>query len=244
MRLQQAVFTSIKSPRLDGYQLAAASPGIGPELSKELTIWGPAHDSLWDTRHDARSVNFFPLTGGDYCLSWTAASGAEYSGRGGGRIYTQMFVLSRELLQRFSSDPFLVLRALAASGRLVIHETVPSGLPTVPLLGASAPPDASLTAQTLEDVGETVFNELIEAVSTSPTVAVLTSGHVERLFQALLHALPPADRLQLSFTTGLKDSPRRPFRLFVLPNDPALIRQSRRLQPARVIDLIGQDVSS
>jgi hypothetical protein len=35
MRLQQAVFTSTKSARLDGYQLAAVSTGIGPELAKE-----------------------------------------------------------------------------------------------------------------------------------------------------------------------------------------------------------------
>ena len=244
MRLHQAIFTSVESQRLDGYQLAATSVGLPAEVAKELTVWGAAHDSLWDTRHDARSVNFHPLASGDYCLSCTTLAGAEYSGRGGGRVYTQIFVLPPAVLDRFSRDPFLVLRALAAAGRLVVHHDVPQTLPTVPLLGRSEAPDASLVAQVLEEVGHQVFHELVEAVATSTSVAVLTSGHVERLFQALLHALPPADRLQLSFTTGLKDSPRRPFRLFVLPNDPALIRQSRRLQPARVIDLIGEDVSS
>src|SRR6478752_2518834 len=61
MRIEQAIFTSIQSSRLDGYQLAAASPGITDELARELTVWGPAHDSLWDTRRDARSVNFHAL---------------------------------------------------------------------------------------------------------------------------------------------------------------------------------------
>src|SRR5687767_10621746 len=98
MRLEQAIFTSVKSSRLDGYQLAAASPGITPDVSKELTIWGPAHDSLWDTRRDARSVNFFPLASGDYCLSSTTIAGEEYSGRGGGRVYSQMFLLPRQQL--------------------------------------------------------------------------------------------------------------------------------------------------
>lgn len=230
--------------RLDGYQLAATSPGISSELAKELTIWGPAHDSLWDTRRNARSVNFFPLAGGDFCLSWTTMAGEEYSGRGGGRIYTQMFVVPPALLLRFSNDPFLVLRALAAAGRLIVHETVPANLPTVPLLGSSGPPPAALTAQTLEEIGESVFQELVEAVGTSPNVAVLTNGHVERLFQGVLHALPLAERLAVSFTTGLKDSPRRPFRLFVLPNDPSLIRQSRRIHPAKIIDLVGEPVGS
>src|SRR5687767_2038023 len=129
MRLEQAVFTSIKGPRLDGYQLAGASSGIAGELAKELTVWGPAHDSLWDTRQDARSINFHPLSTGDYCLSSTTLAGEEYSGRGGGRVYTQMIVVPRDLLPRFANDPFLILRALAASGRLVVHESVPEKLP-------------------------------------------------------------------------------------------------------------------
>src|SRR3569623_648025 len=124
-RIEQAIFTSVKRTRLDGYQLATASRGITAEISRELTIWGPAHDSLWDMRRDARSVNFFPLTIGGYCLSITTVAGAEYSGRGGGRIYTQMFVLPPEVLARFANDPFHVLRALAASGRLLVPDKVP-----------------------------------------------------------------------------------------------------------------------
>src|SRR5687767_6025430 len=110
MRLEQAIFTSTRGSRLNGYQLAARSNGVSEELAKELTTWGPTHDSLWDTRHDARSVNFHPLSTGTYCLSCTTIAGEEYSGRGGGRIYTQMFVLPGEALTRFAHDPFLILR--------------------------------------------------------------------------------------------------------------------------------------
>jgi hypothetical protein len=244
MRLHQAVFTSIKGPRLDGYQLAGLTSGIAGDLAKELTLWGPAHDSLWDTRQDARSVNFHPLATGDYCLSCTTLAGEEYSGRGGGRVYTQMFVLPQVLLARFANDPFLVLRALAAAGRLVVHEKVPETLPSVPLLGSARPPDESQLAQPQEELGPAVFQEVLSALPSSPRVAVMTSGHVERLFQALLHALPAEDRLSISFTTNLKDSPRRPFKLFVLPNDPSLMRQSQRLSAVRIIDLAGEPALS
>src|SRR5205823_11554078 len=137
MRIEQAIFTSIQSSRLDGYQLAATSSGIAAEEAKELTVWGPAHDSLWDTRCDARSVNFHPLSDASFCLSSTTLAGAEYSGRRGGRVYTQMFVLSRDALAQFANDPFLVLRALSAAGRLIVLDQVPSALPSVPLLGRS-----------------------------------------------------------------------------------------------------------
>jgi hypothetical protein len=241
MRLEQAIFTSVKSSRLDGYQLAARSDGVSDELAKELTTWGPAHDSLWDTRRDARSVNFHHLSSGEYCLSVTTLAGEEYSGRGGGRVYTQMFVLPAEALARFAQDPFLVLRALAAAGRLVIHDEVPETLSTVPLLGRSDQPGSAHSNQVIEEVGQKIFGDLVDAVASSPSVAVLTSGHVERLFQALLHAFTPQERLAISFTTGLKGSPRRPFKLFVLPNDPAVVRQSQRVNGAKVIDLIGED---
>src|SRR5207237_7908046 len=96
-RLEQAIFTSIHGHRLDGYQLAARTAGVNDALARELTLWGPAHDSLWDTRRDGRSVNFHPLESGDYCVSSTTLAGAEYSGRSGGRGYTLTFILLREL---------------------------------------------------------------------------------------------------------------------------------------------------
>ena len=234
----------MRGSRLDGYQLAGKSPGISEELAKELTTWGPAHDSLWDTRLDARTVNFHPLTGGDFCASWTSIAGAEYSGRGGGRVYTQMFVLPHDALVRFACDPFLVLRALSAAGRLVVHDKVPETLPTVPLLGRSDQPEAALATQVIDEVGAKVFDDVVQAVAKAPHVAVLTSGHVERLFQAVLHSFGPDDRLTISFTTGLKDSPRRPFKFFVLPNDPSVVRQSQRLKGVKVVDLVGEDVRS
>ena len=242
MRLEQAIFTSVRSTRLDGYQLAATSSGISDAVAKELTIWGPAHDSLWDTRHDARSVNFHPLATGEYCVSCTTLAGAEYSGRGGGRVYSQMFVVPSEALERFAWDPFLILRALSAAGRLVVHDTVPQSLPRVPLLGRSEKPDEALTRQVIDEIGAKVFGDVVEAVATCRSVALLTSGHVEPLYQAILHSFSPEDRLTISFTTNLKDSARRPFKLFVLPNDPSIVRQSTRLNGARVVDLVGEDV--
>jgi hypothetical protein len=237
MRLEQAIFTSVRGGRLEGYQLAAASPGITPQLARELTIWGPAHDSLWDTRRDARSVNFHPLMSGGYCLSCTTIAGAEYSGRGGGRVYTQMFVVPAELLARFANDAFLVLRALAASGRLVVLDEVPPELSSVPLLGRCDAADPTLMSQILDEVGQDAFGELAGAIANAPAVAVLTSGHVERLFEAVLWTFSVSERQRISFTTGLKESSRRPFRLCVLPADPAIVRQSQRQHNRQIIDL-------
>jgi len=237
MRVEQAIFTSIKSERLNGYQLAATSPGIKSDQAKELTLWGPAHDSLWNTLPGTRSINFHPLAGGEYCLSCTTLAGSEYSGRGGGRVYTQMFVLPTELLARFANDPFLILRALDAAGRLIVLEEVAAKLSPLPLVGRCDQVDSQAVSQVLDEIGITRFDEILAALGGTATVGVTASSPVERLFQSLLHALPLEDRLSISFTTGLKHSPRRPFKLFTLPGDGSTIRQSQRLSGAHIVDL-------
>ena len=103
MRLEQAIFTSVRSERLDGYQLAAKIGGVSEDLAKELTAWGPAHDSLWHGHPGATSVNFHGLSDDRFCVSQTTLSGAEYSGRGGGRVYTQMVVLPRGGMLKFTN---------------------------------------------------------------------------------------------------------------------------------------------
>jgi hypothetical protein len=241
MRLEQAIFTSVRSERLDGYQLAARSGGVSDDLAKELTGWGPAHDSLWATDLGSTSVNFHGLTDGRYCVSQTTLSGAEYSGRGGGRVYTQMAIVPREGLDKFGGDPFLVLRALTASGRMIVYDNVPSELPSIPLIGRAAPEPPAWIAEVVTKAGEETIAELTEAATHQGFVTVITDLPVERLFQALLHQLHLAERLDVSFTTGLKPSSRRPFKLSIVPDDPALVRQSQRLQSGKVIEVLTCD---
>lgn len=244
MRLEQAIFTSVRSERLDGYQLAARSDGVSDDLAKELTGWGPAHDSLWAIHPGATSANFHGLADGRYCVSQTTLSGAEYSGRGGGRVYTQMVIVPREGLAKFGGDPFLVLRALTAAGRMIVYDNVPSELPSIPLIGRAAPEPPGWIAEIVAKAGEETIAELTEAIARQGFVTVITDLAVERLFQALLNQLIPAERLDVSFTTGLKPSSRRPFKLSIVPDDPALVRQSQRLQSGRVIEVLTCDPHS
>jgi len=239
MRLEQAIYTSIRSERLDGYQLAASSDGIGDELAKELSTWGPAHDSLWSAEPGGVSINFHPLASGKFCLSRTTLSGAEYSGRGGGRVYTQLLVLTDDALSRFANDPFLVLQAVEAAGRLVVFDQTPASLPTIPLLGrASSSPTERLEALA-EPFSADLIAELAAAFLDDAPVAVVTNVPSERLFHAALNRLLPQDRLGVTFTTGLRPSPRRPFRVTTLPSDPSLVRQSQRLTGGKVIEALA-----
>jgi hypothetical protein len=202
-----------------------------------LNTWGPAHDSLLDEHSLEPSVNFHPLSADYYCLSLTRSAGAEYSGRAGARIYTQMFLLSPEALARFGNNPFLIRRAIQASGRELVLTEPPGRLRSFRLVGRAGDSDSGDSEQVLEQVAPETLHRLARTVVEDPSVALATSAPLPALFAALFQRLTPEHRLQVSFTTGLRHSPRRPFRLFVLPRDPAVFRQFQRQVGITVFEL-------
>lgn len=225
MRVEQAIFTSIRGERLDGYQLAARSPGIDETLARRLTTWGPAHDSLLDPGPAASSINFHALHADRFALSKTTRQGAEYSGRGGGRIVTQFFVIDTEIFARFANHPLAILRALVAAGRTRIVELPPKTLGSFPLVGRAAGPDAHDLAEAYDP---DCLDKLAGLIRKQESVAVVVDPPAEGWLIALYARLNLPERLQLSFTTGLKPTACRPFLLSVLADDPAAIRQSQR----------------
>jgi hypothetical protein len=110
--IEQAIFTSAETNRLRGYQLVATSSGISASIARELTTWGPSHESLCELGDGASSVNFHPVDRDRWCVSQSVAAGEEYSGRGGTRIYSQSFIAGVAELAPFANNPFAFLRAV------------------------------------------------------------------------------------------------------------------------------------
>jgi hypothetical protein len=226
MRVEQAIFTSIRGERLDGYQLAAMSSGVDAELARRLTPWGPAHDSLLDPSPGAVSINFHPLDEAWFVLSRTVRQGDEYSGRGGGRIVTHFFLLVRETLERFANYPLAVLRALVAAGRTRLPDPIPNRLLSFTLAGRANNPFAGGKEE--EEVDPQALTALADLVRRESPASVVCSEPAETWLRALFAQLEPEQRLQASFTTGLRPTACRPFLISVVPDDPALLRQSQR----------------
>ena len=108
MLVEQAIFASARSGRAEGYHLIEHSPGLSESDARELSQWGPTHDSLASAEPQAASYNFFPLESGAYCVSKTSAAGAEYSGRGGAQVQTWCLVVPVQVLSRLANNPFAV----------------------------------------------------------------------------------------------------------------------------------------
>ena len=227
MPLAQAIFTSMRGPSRDGYQLAVASDGLSREDARAVSQWGPAHDALRDAGALAESFQFHPLPSGSYCLSRTTHQGPEYSGRGGPRVFTQSFVLSPEVLRRFANHPFRVFEALVASGRFATSETRPLEAFALPGTASVIRPNDLSRLQITP--GPDTMLWLVERIGDSAPWAIVARQPVLLLLRGLLDLLPVARRLDFSFCTGLRDSPRRPFRLLLADQaDPRECRQWQR----------------
>src|SRR3990172_10628491 len=106
MSIEQALFTSTRSDRCEGYHVVARSPGVDDSEAQELAAWCPSHDGLQEPGPTSESINFHPLGSGRYCLSQTVAGGGEYSDSGGAVLITRCLIVPADVLARFANNPF------------------------------------------------------------------------------------------------------------------------------------------
>ncbi|MDZ7616431.1 MAG: hypothetical protein U1E05_05460 [Patescibacteria group bacterium] len=219
--IEQAVFTSASTNRAAGYHLVGVSPGVAEVDARELAVWGPSHDSLLDLGPDASSISFHPLPSGAYCVSHTVAAGFEYSGRGGHRVYTQCLIVSPEVMLRFANNAFAVIRAAQAGGMVQVFDPVPEWLPSLTLIGSASPVDQNLLGRLASQFGPERIATMVQAAMNSECVALAGDAWTADLIAGLINCLPLHTRVEYPFSTGLKHSSRRPFRVLGLSNDPA-----------------------
>lgn len=217
MAIEQAIFTSAVTQRASGYHLACRSSGIDDVTARELSAWGPSHDSLVESTGSAQSLNFFSLSSGAYCVSRTVAAGEEYSERGGVRVFTRCLVVSPADLARFANNPFAVIRAALAAGELEVPEVLPQWLEPVALGGRASRIDHAVLYRLSSRVSPDEVIRLITAAFEHRRLLVITDVDAELLVAGVINTLPVDRRTELSFTTGLRFSPQRPVRLLVLP---------------------------
>lgn len=236
MTLDQAVFTSARTSRGDGYQLVARSDGVTDDEAQQLTAWGPSHDSLFDQGPSAVSYNAWMLSSGRLCASRTISAGAEFSQRGGLRIYTQFLLAGPDVVDRFAGNPFAILKAALADGQLNVLERVPPHLPQFTLAGRASVVDRTAVDRLRSRLGPLGLAAAMEVVLSGENVALIGGLSPYLVYSAVVNCLPPECRPEFSFTTGLRFSVRRKLRLFVAPTDDSERRQVLRASHCTLLD--------
>jgi hypothetical protein len=208
MEVEQAVFTSTRSRKSQGYHVVAASPGVDENISRKLALWGPSHAALLSDTADAESFNFHSLNDELYAVSRTVHGGPEYSRRGGLEVFTHFLLVQTEQLQGYGNDPLHFALTAQALGYLRFQPCVDDKLPTVEL------PDHSLVkTPRLNGNASVPLPEIMRILGQHSRVAVLGASDPIAVLSLILQQLPVDERLSLSFSTGLRPSLDRSFRL-------------------------------
>ncbi|GAB6167191.1 hypothetical protein JCM19992_31910 [Thermostilla marina] len=238
--VEQAVFTSAETDTRLGYQLVGASRGIEEQDLRALATWGPSHDGL--APHVERaSVNFHPLPSGKYAVSRSLIHGSEYSGRGGGRLYTQYLIVDPPVLRKFANNPFALINAAIASEALRLYDRVPRVLEPIRILGRAADLDVPCVERAMHRFGGGWFPIAAELLLTTDVpVAVAGAEYLDKWVAALLHLLPPPWRPLVSFSTGLRFSVQRPFRLITTVRGSADAGVLQRRYGFQVLDITAE----
>jgi len=180
--VDQAIFTSLRSPTGEGYRIAAASAGVRPEEKAEINRQSPSHGSMTDETPGAVALLAYPVPTGRYCVSFCRHAGAEPTARGGQRVWTHMVLLDREAYDAFACNPLRVHHALRSQ----------AGEPAIPPAGTA-----------LERMSLPVWDHVATPYSSN-------TGDIDQLLKlvsALLHGgrwvmagtAPPAPTLEWAF---------------------------------------------
>ena len=239
--VEQAIFTLVDSDPEAGYQVVASSPGVYAADVRELTVWGPSRDSMPDASNRIESFNFHPLPSGAFCVSRSTPAGWERSG--GQRVYTHCLIVPPEVLSRFSNNPFALIDVMTEND-LWMEPGAPC-----PRMKAFAPPDGaapvdqSLLRQLAASPGPRCMAVLVQQVCNSLCLAIAGSVESASVMAGLFSCLPLECRLEFSFSTGLKFSPWRPFRIVTLTDDPAERLWVASYPNVTVLDLVKDTAS-
>lgn len=228
--VDQAVFTSVRSPMGEGYRIIAASPGVRIDEKSEMTRRAPSHGSLCSEAEDAAGLLAYPLASGRFAVAFCCHAGKEHTNRGGHRVYSHFALLSAEDYACFAFDPTRVAQALRESvGELLVLKQ----LPTLPQLALSVcrakpiRPEAAMLDATAPIAFAVLSNKVTMAVGDGDTLASL---------EVLLAWLPAATRQKLAVSAGIKFSPSRQLLVSILLRDNGEGQRALRGQPVNCID--------
>jgi hypothetical protein len=211
MELEQAVFTSARSNNMSGYHLVSRSQGIDESTAQILCRWCPSHNSLASENLHTQSINMFPVKQDLYAVSRTIFGGPEYSGRGGLQTMTVLMIVSQEQFAAYENDTFALINTALSQGDLrfsLSEDTCDSVvLPDRYFAGS---------AHSHGECDQQVIGQAVKNLWKDKSIALVEVERPLQTVRSIIRCLPFEQRLNISFSTGLRPSTQRPFRIHVV----------------------------
>lgn len=235
MWIEQAIFARTASGHANRYDLNGQTTGVTNADAAALAAWGPAHDCLLDYEVGASSINFFPLPSGAYCISrsisHTAGLWQEAT-----EVVTHCLVISSDALHEVHGNPFAIVQSVT-DAKMWLTSAAPRRLEPIQVRVEAPMVDEVAISRAISVFGLGWLIGTMDNLLQHSALALAGGSSRVQLVAAIMSCLPPACRSELSFSTGLKYSPRRPFRLFAVGVDPAEKQRLSRQGDVVMLDL-------
>ncbi len=235
MQVEQAVYTSIQGDQVHGYHLVARSPGIDDSLAQLLTHWGPSHGALISAKPNASSLNFHSADKNWFAVTRSVYGDWEYSDRGGLRLMTLMLLLTADQMAKHRWDPLELSQRARSIGALRLQLDLPQQLPRIEL-----PIPMKFSADVTSSDDPTPWAARArQIVDAGGRVALIGSLNPLDILAQIIELTPLEERFNLDFTTGLRPSLHRPFRIHFLPSDEQELARQLVSQGVTRIDVVA-----
>jgi hypothetical protein len=214
MHVDQAIFTSARGTQGSGYQLVARSRGIDDETAMMLRDWGPSQGALLTKDIDARAFSYYTLGPDRIVVSRTIYGGPEYSKRGELGVFTRSLIVSRRTLECYDNNPWWLAKTILTLGYFRLMRRSEPWLAEVDI------PERSLIgirSKATPQIANVVLEQILQSLQLNRPVAVIGNLNVDLTLRQIMSCLGQ-QRTQVSFTTGMVPSVRRPFQLHLFPH--------------------------
>lgn len=251
IQVDQAIFTSIRTPMGEGYRIVACSPAIKEQEKKELARRLPSHGSLCESSPSATALLSFPMTSGRHCVALSQYAGHEHTARGGDRVFTRLILLQRSHFASFDRDPFAIRDAASRAGAIHVDLKPPHELEPLELVVGTTVDARDNKLPCAEEVptgaSEAILDEVncarlkyvLETTMCGEQLVVSRAESAKSILRRVLQAIPIAMRADLAVSAGLNYSPHRELQLAVLSDGAAA---NRRLTAEGLISYEWSDV--
>jgi len=203
LQCDRTIFTSLPSRTGEGYRLVAWSAGLRAEERQELTRRAPSHGSLVGEGKPRGVILLRLASSGRAGWGITRVSGAEYSQRGGGRVWTDFFFADAADVAQQGVHPHEVRAALAAAPELK-KPIEGSPLPRVVIARLGSGEPVARGARAISHVAATA-SLLLEG---KPCV-IAGGNDPAGLLEDALRMMPASVRSDIDACAGFRFSPSR-----------------------------------
>jgi len=250
MQVDQISYGSAKRRNMKGYQIIGKSHAIDSSLSSVFCRWAPSHNALdsppGEAIENAWAFSFFPLSETRFAIARSVHGGPEYSGRGGLTVTTNALLMTREQLGQYDNHAVDAGRTALALGHLILPGNNAEALPTVtmpktPLSFRLPESDWTDTAtpRLPGHVVQWVARESCSLLRDDQRVIIVGPCDPLPIVTLVFDQLSPAERLGVSFASGLTLSKRREFRLqFTYQEMTVKLQKDMERSGVAVIDLV------